>query len=246
MLQIFLLLSVTGGTAAAGGPDAASNPFATSPVDASRILAPDSAAPALETFYGPLLPQDVAEQAAQSTTPQEPAPAHEEYYDNIYHTFELDAGGALYGDFNTELQVSTPAVIGAILSLEDELGVSQSASVLRADMQYKFNRRNGLQLSYYDIRRDGEKTIPNDIIVGGVTIPAGSVETEFDTLILKFNYQYNFVAEPRVLIGASIGVFWINLQTSIRSQTVNIEQSFEGNAPLPVLGLHGSYALAAR
>lgn len=170
----------------------------------------------------------------------------EGYYRSLYRRFTLSVGAAAYAKFNTNFQVDGDASVGANVDGEDLLGLDDSSVVARIDATYAFNRRHSLQLSYYDIDRDGERTIPNDIQVGDVLIPAGEVDTEFATEIIKLTYRYNFVTDPRTVIGASFGIHLMQIDLAVRSISFNVEETFKVAAPLPLVGLHGAYALSEK
>jgi len=167
-------------------------------------------------------------------------------YPNLYRRASLSLGVAALANFHTSLQVSSDVLVGATLDLEDLLGVDGSATVARLDGHYSFNERHRIDFSYFDIQREGTKTIAAPIDVGQVTIPAGSVKTEFDTEIAKLDYRYNFVTDTRTVIGASAGIHLMGLHTAIRSPTFAVSETFRVDAPLPLIGLHGSYALSDR
>jgi len=170
----------------------------------------------------------------------------EGYYKVLYRRFSLSLGAAAYAKFNTNMQISGAAGVGTNLDMEDLLGLDDSSLVARIDAHYAFNRRHWLMASYYDINRDGTKTIPDDIQVGDVTIPAGSVDSRFDTAIIKLAYRYNFVDDLRTVIGASFGFHVMSLDTAISSNSVDVSESFKVTAPLPLIGLHGAYALGRK
>ena len=169
------------------------------------------------------------------------------YYKTIYRKFTLSAGWAAYASFRTEFQVnSESAGAGANIDMENLLGLDQSSGVLRFDGTYAFNRDHWLQFSYYDINRDGHRDITEDIQVGDVVIPAGPVDSKFDTGIIKLAYRYNFVTDPKTVIGASFGLHVMAIDTQIKSESVNVDERFKVTAPLPLVGLHGAYALGER
>ncbi len=170
----------------------------------------------------------------------------EGYYRSIYQKFSLSLGAAAFRKFNTSLQVSGDAGAGANLDMEDLLGLEESSTVARLDGRYGFNRRHWLEFSYYDIQRDGNRSVAEDIDFGDVTIPAGDVDSKFDTQIFKLAYRYNFVTDPRTVIGASFGVHLMRIDTALKSEDFDVSESFKVNAPLPLIGLHGAYALSEK
>lgn len=167
----------------------------------------------------------------------------DEKYSNLYRKFSISLGGAAFSEFNTELRVNKGSV-GTELDMEELLGLDGGDRTARLDGEFSFNRRHSIAFSYYDIARNGQRTIANPIDIGNVTIPAGGVKTDFDTEIIKLAYHYNFVADERTKISASFGFHVMHIDTSIESVNGPSSGSFRAFAPLPVFGLHGSYALS--
>lgn len=165
-------------------------------------------------------------------------------FDNVNRKAGLRVGGVAYGSFDTSAQVAGSSGAGAVLDFEDLLGLDESNSVLRLDGFYNFNSKHRVDLSYYDITRTGTRTLTDPVEIGDVVIPAGDTVSNFDTMIFKLAYRYNFVAEHRTVIGGSFGFHIMRVNLGLRSQTFAIEESLGATAPLPVLGLHGEHALS--
>lgn len=176
-----------------------------------------------------------------------PRAVAEEAYPNLYRRASLSLGLAAYSNFDTTLRVDSDALVGAVVDLEDTLGVDDSSSVARLDGHYSFSRRHRIDLSFYNIDRDGTRTVQDDLNFGEITIPAGSgVKTSFDTSILKLAYRYNFVADTRTVIGASFGFHTMGLDIAMQTTAGTLSETFRQALPLPVLGLHGEYALSEK
>ncbi len=165
-------------------------------------------------------------------------------YDQLYRRAGLSLGTAALANFDTSVQISSTALgAGAVLDVEDGLGIENSTGIARADAFYAFDRQHEVHFSYYDIKRDGSKILADPIVVGEVTIPAGGVASQFDTAIAKLAYHYNFVADSRTKIGASFGLHVMAFDLGFASTMAAVEETFNVAAPLPVIGLHGAYAL---
>jgi hypothetical protein len=182
---------------------------------------------------------------AAPTTKQETPATPADPYPNLYRRAALSLGLAAYSNFDTTLRVDSGGLVGTVLDLEDTLGVDDSSAVARLDTYYSFSRRHRVDLTYYDLTRKGTRTTQDDINFGDITIPAGSgVETGFDTWILKLAYRYNFVADVRTVIGASFGFHMMGLDIDMKTTNGSLSESFHQPLPLPVVGLHGQYALS--
>jgi hypothetical protein len=172
-----------------------------------------------------------------------PAPERLPLYPSLARKAELKIGGGLYGNFDTSIGVSSDVLVGAKIALEDGLGVNDSVDLLRMDGVYRFTPRHVVRASFYDLRRSGSNTVAEDIPIGEVILPAGQIETGFDTKIFKLAYQYNFITDHRTKLGASFGFHSMGVGASFRTSTGLVEESFDVIAPLPVIGLAGEYAL---
>ena len=181
---------------------------------------------------------------ARPQDPTEPAPVAK--YPNMYRRASLSAGAAFYGNFDTTMRVDGEQGVGAVLDMEDLLGLDDDNLVARFDAFYSFSPRHRIDLSVYDLGRNGTRTIDEDLQVGEVVIPAGEVHTSLDTLIVKAAYRYNFVADERAAIGASFGLHTLGIDFAIDSAEFEVSEDFGVTVPLPVLGLHGEYALSER
>jgi len=209
----------------------AANAAATS---ASPVVTPDPFA----TVGSPLLPGSSEEK--DWLVDEETG---ERYSPNIYRKFGISGGVAAYDKFTTSMSVSGD-VAGAMVDFEDLLGIDESTTIARFDGHYSFNRRHRVDFSYYDIRRNGTRSIDEDIEFGDVVIPAGSVDSFFNTQIFKLAYRYNFVADTRTVIGASFGAHVMGIDAGISNDSFAVEETFRVAAPLPLIGMHGSYALS--
>lgn len=167
-------------------------------------------------------------------------------FPNMYRRGEVRAGAALLDNFDTTAQVSGDAGAGAIIDLEDLLGVDDDTQVAQLGANWKFSPRHQADIGVFDIERNGTRDVGSDIQIGNVVIPSGTVKTQFDTLVVKAAYRYNFVAEARTAIGASFGLHTLGIDLALESKDFSVSESFRATAPMPVLGLHGEYALSER
>jgi hypothetical protein len=229
LFPAFVLLSACGSTPA---------------VKAAPVPAPQFAQDASQD--DPPLEPDFLPAAAATRGPGS-APPPASHYPNLDRRFSLSVGAALLRRFDTDLQVSSAAGVGALLDLEDLLGIERDSTVLRVDASYAFNQRHSIQATWYDIGRSGSRTIGQDIEVGDVVLPAGGVTSSLGTEIIKAAYRYNFVRDERTVIGFSAGLHFMQVDFAIASDLGGgVSESFNANLPVPVLGLHGEYALGPR
>jgi len=249
--MLFLLLPLAVAVCQSPSSNPRSREVGTSPVleewlleGASLFVSPQ---PSSSGAFQP--PRDGAEGVPAFAPPaaREDRPEGEEYA-NIYPKFTLSAGVLLLENFNSSIQVSGDAGAGVVVDMEDLLDVDSDATVGRIDLHYSFNKRHWVDAAYYDIQRSGSTSATTeDIDFGDVTIPAGSsVDADFGTRIFKLAYRYNFVTDERTVIGASLGVHSLGLNVKLDAAAISVDETFKQELPLPLVGLHGAYALSRK
>lgn len=208
-----------------------------------QVALPESPPSASGSLRRAQLEGDWVPLSSSVTVPQDALP-DDEPYDNLYRRFSLGFGGLVLAEFDTSMQVgSSSAGVGAVLDLEDSLGVDSKSSSARLDTQYAFNRRSSLLFSIYDIERSGSRVLEDDIEFGDKIIPAGPVDTTFDTQVVKLSYRHNLVADARTVIAVSAGFHVMGIDTGLESDSFGIAEDLRVTVPLPVLGVHAAYAL---
>ena len=131
-----------------------------------------------------------------------------------------------------------------------------STAVFRVDGAWRFtkNRRHRLDLSWFAIRRDGNRQILEDFTFERpsdgveVTIPAGTkVESVFNVDIYKLDYSYSFFQDDRFDLALSCGLFIMPIEFGFTSTgAVNEKVNESITAPLPAVGLRGDFALTPK
>lgn len=161
-------------------------------------------------------------------------------------TFNL---GAFISETDSNVRLSAKG-IGASIDVEEALGLDTTTSVFRADGIWRFsdNRRHRAELSWFALRRDGERILGRDIVIDGVTYPTGStVKTAFDLDVYKTAYSYSFFQDERMDIGAGLGLYIMPIKFNLNaSGLINGQVSEAVTAPLPVLGLRADFALTPK
>lgn len=158
-------------------------------------------------------------------------------------------GGYFFATMNDQVTVGAPGA-GIQIDVEDALGLKVQNQSFRLGTFYRFGetRRHRADLQYFYFNRTADKTIGDNILVGGVTIPAGSpVHTTFNLQMIKAAYSYSFFQDDRMDLAASIGLFVMPLKFEVAAANVGSESGkLEFTAPLPALGLRGDFAITPR
>ena len=161
---------------------------------------------------------------------------------------EFRIGSQTFTKFSTRLRLDSETLgVGTELELEDDLAVDDSTGVARLDGVLRFGRRHAFTMSYYDITREGTRSISRTIQVGDSIFPLNAaVTTEFEEEIIKAAYRFRFMDKDRGNLAFSAGLHVMNFATSMRTLNNLISEQSETTAPLPVIGLQGAYKLGGK
>ena len=170
-------------------------------------------------------------------------------YNGPWEKFSFAVGGFVTESDTTFQLNSKAAGVGAVVDLENALGVERSFNTYRIDTKYRFGetRRHEIEFHYFDSKRDGDKTLEQDLQIGDVEFLAGTgVLTEFELRFANLDYVYNFLMDDRVRLGVSAGLHatGVKLKVSDSGGSSAEEESF--TAPLPMLGLRSEVLLTER
>jgi hypothetical protein len=160
--------------------------------------------------------------------------------------------------FDTEAAWSPQGLAGAVIILEDTLGLEENTSTFIVGASYRFDRRHSLGFSATDLRRTATRRIDGEIEWGDYIYRAdGLVDSELDTRIFKLTYRYDFSDTDRLNAGFAAGLstfdVGLTLTGEARLESDNGDEWIEGVAegadaiaPVPVLGFFLNYAITPR
>lgn len=166
-----------------------------------------------------------------------------------WDTFSLAVGG-FTTETDTTFRIDSDTLgVGAVVDLENALGVQSDFQTYRVDALYRFgkSRRHDIEFHYFNSKRDGDRTLDQDLQIGDKVFEKGTgVTSEFKLSFYNVDYVYNFLMDDRVRIGASVGVHTTGVKLKIaESGGLRVEEeSF--TAPLPMLGLRAEVLLTQR
>lgn len=158
--------------------------------------------------------------------------------------------GVFLSALNTSFRIGSG--IGVNIDVEEALDLDSSDTVFRADAMWRFtdNRRHRLDFTWFSFRRDGSRTIGQDITIedkdgNPITIEAGTnVDANFDLDIYELAYSYSFIQDERIDLAAGIGLYIMPIDLGLRAAgAVETDESENFTAPLPVLGLRMDIAI---
>jgi hypothetical protein len=157
------------------------------------------------------------------------------------------AVGGMIADIDSSAQIGLGGT-GLEIDVEDVLDLDSSQSSFRVDALYRFgsSRRHRIDFTWFDLDRDGTKTLSRNIDVDGVTYPVGTtVQSEFDLAFYNVRYSYSFVHDDRIDLAGSIGLHVTEVGLSVSSAAQG-KRGEDVTAPLPVLGVRLDVLLAPK
>lgn len=123
----------------------------------------------------------------------------------------------------------------------------------RLDGYWRFAERHKLRALVFSTSRGGSRTFEEDISWGGETFPASAtIDGDFEFSIYELAYEYAFMRRERYELAASFGVHYTDYEASLGATVsgnggatnTRIERGGSIGAPLPVVGLRGTWLLS--
>lgn len=152
---------------------------------------------------------------------------------------------------NTNIRIGVTGNNGSDVDFESDLGFAADVRTFMANGQWRITRRSRLNLAYYQIDRSSTHTLTRDITFGDNTYSINaSINAYFNTNILQFSYGYALLSKPKYEAGLLIGAHVVGGEAGMSLNTSGGNISSKGDygftAPLPDLGIWGSYAFSDR
>lgn len=155
-------------------------------------------------------------------------------------TFRL---GGFYSSSDTTLRIdASNGALGTSISLEDDLGFAKSKSLPIVDAVWRINPRHRIELSYFQLGRDAQKTITGEIRFGDRVFPVSTeVSSTFDSDVWRLSYGWSFYREGGNELSLLLGLHTTKFDTRLESSGGAIAEAAERTIPLPVIGLQGAW-----
>ncbi len=144
--------------------------------------------------------------------------------------------------------------LGTSLDLEEDLGVEDSADVLRAELALRTGRRSRLTIDYVTFDREGSAVVGRQFRFGDFVFRADAeVSSSTETRFAALGWRYALVKNATSEFGLSLSAAWVEISASVTGQvvvngfpTLPVSESGDAEGPVPMLGLHGAWWLGDR
>ena len=155
--------------------------------------------------------------------------------------FKITLGGFETRNTSSKIRIDSKSLgLGTIIDLEDDLNVEDSASVVRLDGFYRFNRAHRIEWTSYSLTRNGQNTLNTSITIGDTVFPIGfTVDSEWKFNINKVGYSWSFINVDKyeMFLGAGLNVRDLSLNFRGTGLLSSEERSYseDGSLPLPTV-----------
>jgi len=161
--------------------------------------------------------------------------------------------GSFIVDTDTKLRLDGEAgEEGRVIDWERNFGEGD-VNRFRMDGYWRFAERHKVRALVFSSSRSASRTFNEDIEWGGETYPASAViDGEIKFSIYELAYEYAFMRRDNFELAASIGLHYTDFEASLGAEVSSggtaanrrIDRSGNIGAPLPVLGLRGTWLLS--
>lgn len=184
--------------------------------------------------------------AAQAAIARPPVEAPDNLIDD---RFEIGAS-LVRSSSATALRVdSTQAVEGTRLDAESDLALPAKKWIGELDVMFRPRDRHRVELNYLFLPfdRHGTTALTQDVSFKDNTYLAGDVvSSELDIKMEGVNYTYSPLRSARYELGIEAGIELIDVLAEANVPSRLEQQREEVSAPVPLLGLAGTYGFSSR
>lgn len=170
----------------------------------------------------------------------------------LFPRVSLTGGGAT-SEFDTNVRVDPDdgASEGTLVNVERDLGLADSRSVTRFDLQWRPFARHELAVSHFSAPRRGFAFIDREIVFRDEVYPVQAlVTTKFDLDYWSATYTYWARRSERDGFGLSVGLATLAMDASVTAErpatTFTVTQFAETEVPVALGGVQGRIAFTPR
>jgi hypothetical protein len=167
-------------------------------------------------------------------------------------TAVVDLGGFfLSTDVRVRLDGQGTGMVGDAVDFEDTFGTDKFER-FRFDGLWRIKGPHSIRGTYFTSKQSGTRELSRDINFGDETYPVGAETTaHWGLKVMQVSYDYAFKRAEKYELAAGIGLHMLDATLALDatvtggggSLTRELSQSASTGAPLPVVGLRGTWRL---
>ncbi len=178
-------------------------------------------------------------------------PALAEGPDPLADPFQLTLGTFLVNT-DTEVRVDGELAPGTPIDFDKSFGDEGDQTRFRLDGSWRFAKRHKVRAMIFSTSRSNSREFDQDIEWEDEVFPVGArIKGEVNFDVYQVAYEYLFLRRETWQLGASIGVHYTTFETQLSATvdtggaTGSVKRTADAdlNAPLPAIGLHGTWGL---
>jgi len=208
------------------------------------------------TRQGPRMPRAFAAAAILALIVA--APAFAELPGDVPDKVRIGLGGMAAETYTDAGLGSTTSGIGASVNFEDIFNLPESKDVGRFEVNWHYNKRQFLDLGYFELNRSGSRILQQDVNWGDFIFQAsGKVTARFESNFPYAAWRYSFLDLPQVRISGSAGIDYLTIEAGLSANgnvtdqsgtpiPGDVEETISVSAPVPQTGLQIDWALTKR
>lgn len=183
------------------------------------------------------------------------APPEDSVHPFFRHSLMIQ-GGVAFNFMDSTMGVGTEGgVAGSTISLENDLRFPSSQVGFDGLVHYRFADRWNLEFEYFGIPRSSAASVARTFQFGHYSFDASAgVNADFDIQSYRLATGYSFYKSRNAELGAALSLYVTDFSAGLRgSASLGVggpysfqSQRFHVVAPLPTIGLYGSYAFSPK
>lgn len=161
--------------------------------------------------------------------------------------------GAFHADIDSKVRLDVPrlGISGALLDMENDIGLRQEAWALFGTIGYRFNPAWRVEFAYLQIDRSGGRSVTRTLQVEDLQFEVGArIDGSFVSNLYNLDLHWTPISAPTYDLGFSLGFHITDFQLGLRGEAkLGNSLAFrsvtkEQLAPLPTLGTSGRILIA--
>jgi len=170
--------------------------------------------------------------------------------DPLHDPFRISLGAYVLTS-STDISLNGQTAPGTKVDWNKTFG-DDTPTIFRLDAYWRFAERHKVTALVFSTSRSNTRTIGEDIQWGDDLFPAGAnVKGKFEFDIYELAYEYSFLRRENYELNANIGVHYAKIKATLSAAAdasngtleKSISQTGDLGAPLPVIGVSGTWRL---